>query len=45
MALPEIDNYEYTGLKPRDGRSYVCSSFIVSMFKAAGIFGNLEINP
>ena len=27
-----------------DGESYVCSSFVTRMWKAAGVFGDLEIN-
>lgn len=39
MAMPEQDGWEY-----RDGLSYVCSGYSAGMYKAAGIFGDLEIN-
>jgi hypothetical protein len=32
MALPELSTYEYEGIQPRDGKAYVCSAFVVSMF-------------
>jgi len=44
MAMPEIDGWEYTGEKPRDGRSWVCSAYVTAVFKAAGIFGDMDIN-
>jgi hypothetical protein len=44
MALPEIDGWEYTGEEPRDGWSYVCSAYVAAMYKAAGLFDDLEIN-
>ena len=44
MAMPEIDGWEYTGLEPVDGRSWVCSAYVTALYKAAGLFGDLEIN-
>jgi hypothetical protein len=44
MAMPEIDGWEYHGIEPRDGRSMVCSAFTTSVYKAAGLFDDLEIN-
>ena len=44
MAMPEQDGWEYTGEEPRDGESMVCSSFVVALWKASGLFGDLEIN-
>jgi len=38
-AIVEQDDWRYP-----DGPSLVCSSFVVSMYKAAGLFGNLTIN-
>jgi len=35
----------YTGVQDRYTTSYVCSSFVVGCYKAAGLFGNLTINP
>jgi len=44
MAMPETDGWEYTGEEPRDGESMVCSSFVIALWKAGGVFGDLEIN-
>ena len=38
-AMVEIDGWEYN-----DGVSYVCSAYVAAMYKAAGLFGDLEIN-
>lgn len=40
----EQDGWEYKGIKPRDGRSWVCSAYVTAMYKAAGLFGDMEIN-
>lgn len=37
--MVEIDGWEYN-----DGVSYVCSAYVAAMYKAAGLFGDLEIN-
>lgn len=39
MAMPELDGWMYS-----DGYSYVCSCFVVGVYKAAGLFGDMEIN-
>ena len=39
MAQPELDGWYYS-----DGYSYVCSCFVIGVYKAAGLFGDLEIN-
>ena len=39
MAMPELDEYTY-----KDGKSMVCSNFVANMWKAAGLFGDLEVN-
>jgi hypothetical protein len=44
MGMVEQDGWEYTGQLPRDGLSYVCSAYVAAMYKAAGLFGDLEIN-
>ncbi len=44
MAMPEQDGWEYTGEVPRDGESYVCSAFSTGVYKAAGMFGDFEVN-
>ena len=44
MAMVEVDGWEYHGIEPRDGRSMVCSAFTTSVYKAAGLFDDLEIN-
>lgn len=42
MAIPEHEDYEYNGLEPIDGRSYVCSAFVTAMYKAAGLFKGIN---
>lgn len=44
MAMPEQDGWVYSGETPRDGLSYVCSAYVASMYKAAGMFDDLEVN-
>ena len=44
MAEPEIDGWEYYGIVPRDGESMVCSVLVAALYKAGGLFGDLEIN-
>jgi len=44
MAMPELDGWEYTGLEPRDGLAYVCSCYVAAMYKAAGLFDDLDVN-
>jgi len=43
MAMTEMDGWEYTGLEPTDGRNWVCSAYVAAMYKAAGLFGDMEI--
>lgn len=38
MALPEKDDWWYS-----DGYSYVCSSFVLALYKHAGLFGDMEL--
>jgi len=42
IAIVEEEGWIYTGLQPRDGRAYVCSSFVAGVYRAAGLLG--EIN-
>lgn len=44
MAMPELDGWIYTGEKPRDGRSWVCSAYVAALWKAAGLFDPYHIN-
>jgi len=44
MAEPEIDGWEYTGYTPRDGRSWVCSAYVAAIYKAGGLFGDMDVN-
>jgi len=39
MAMVEVDGWEYS-----DGRSMVCSAFVTSVWKAAGLFEGMDIN-
>jgi len=43
MAMTEMDGWEYTGLEPIDGRNWVCSAYVAAMYKAGGLFGDMEI--
>lgn len=43
IAIPNMDEWTYTGLEPRDGRSYVCSSYVTAQYIAAGLFGDLSV--
>ena len=40
MAIPEKDGWQYP-----TGPAYVCSSFATAVWKHAGLFGDIEINP
>ena len=42
LAIPEQDGWIYSGLS-HDGKSYVCSTYVAALWKAAGVFGNLTI--
>lgn len=39
MAIPEDESWSYS-----DGHNYVCSSFLVAVYKAGGLFGDLPLN-
>lgn len=43
MAMTEEDGWQYTG-QWHDGESYVCSSYVTALWKAAGIFGDNYVN-
>lgn len=43
IAIPEKDGWVYHGL-PNDGRAYVCSAYSASVYKAAGMFNDFEMN-
>jgi hypothetical protein len=43
MALTEQDGWKYTG-EWHDGESMVCSCFVAGLWKAAGLFGDMEVN-
>jgi len=38
-AMPELDEWDYS-----DGHNFVCSSFVTAIWRAGGLFGDLEIN-
>ena len=44
MAMPELDGWIYSGVSTRDGPSYVCSAYVTALYKAAGVFGDLDVN-
>jgi len=41
-AIPEQDFWVYHGEDP-DGWSYVCSAYVTAMYKAAGLFDDMEV--
>jgi len=43
MAITEMDGWKYTGLKPRDGESMVCSAYVAAVWKAAGMFDDYHV--
>jgi hypothetical protein len=43
MAINEVDGWKYNG-EYHDGYSYVCSSYVAALWKAAGLFDGIEIN-
>jgi len=43
MAITEMDGWKYTGEKPRDGESYVCSAYVAAVWKAAGMFDDFTV--
>ena len=40
MAMVEMDGWVYTGIEPKDGLAYVCSSYVAALYKEAGLFGD-----
>jgi hypothetical protein len=44
MALVEVEGWQYKGLEPRDGSSYVCSAYVAAAYQAAGLFAPGHIN-
>lgn len=42
--MPEIEGWMYEGIEPRDGRAYVCSAYVIALYKRAGLFDGSEIN-
>ena len=43
MAVVEKEFIVYSGETPRDGYSYVCSSYVTALWKQGGIFDGLHI--
>ena len=43
MAIVEKDGWKYDG-QYHDGLAYVCSSYVAALWKAAGMFDDLDIN-
>jgi len=44
MAMNEQDGWVYYGEEPRDGLSMVCSAYVAAVWKAAGMFGDNDVN-
>ena len=45
VAMPELDGWLYSGQGATDVYSFVCSSYVTAVYKHAGVFGDLTINP
>lgn len=43
IAEVEIDGWMYSGVQPRNTTSYVCSAYVVAMYKAAGLLKDYDI--
>ena len=42
MAQVEVEGWEYHGIAPRDGISYVCSSYVAAIYQAGGLLKNIN---
>lgn len=42
MSQTEIEGWQYYGMEPRDGRAYVCSSYVAGLYQAAGLLKNVN---
>jgi len=42
IAVVEVEGWNYTGMTPRDGRAFVCSSFVAAMYQAGGLLKNIN---
>ena len=45
MAIVEKEEWIYTNDDNSKSEAYVCSAFMAGVYKAAGIFGKIQINP
>ena len=43
LVITEQDGWQYTG-EYHDGESYVCSCFVAGLWKASGLFGDMDFN-
>lgn len=44
MAMTEKDGWRYDGDGYDNSLSYVCSAYVTAIFKAGGLFGDMDIN-
>ena len=44
MAMVEQDGWRYSGIGKDNSFSYVCSAYVAAMYKAGGLFGDLDVN-
>lgn len=42
MAMTEVEGWIYEGIAPKDGRAYVCSSYVAALYQAAGLLENIN---
>lgn len=42
MAMVEVEGWEYHGMEPRDGKSYVCSAYVAAAYQAAGVLNQIN---
>lgn len=42
VAMVEVDGIQYTGIEPRDGTNYVCSSYVAAAYQAAGLLHDIN---
>jgi len=42
MSIVEVEGWQYEGLEPRDGSSYVCSAYVAAVYQAAGLLHNIS---
>ena len=44
MAMTEKDGYRYSGIGEPNSFSYMCSAYVAAIYKAGGLFGDMDVN-